>query len=137
MTGSPRRRKVRRRPTHPGELLREETIPAAVLTPSKVATRLGVSRGGINELLGECCSVNPDLAHRLVRAFNTTPEFWLRLQKAVDVWAPDQVRAGVEKQGTSTYFRLCRMTSSVATPPAMARPIRNFFFQLIPFFRSV
>ena len=80
------RTKTKRRPTHPGELLREETLPAAGLTPSELAAHLGVSRRGINELLREHRSVNPDLAHRLARVFNTTPEFWLRLQEAVDIW---------------------------------------------------
>jgi addiction module HigA family antidote len=65
--------KGKRRPTHPGELLREETLPAAGLTPTELAARLGVSRRGINELLQERRSVNPDLAHRLARVFNTTP----------------------------------------------------------------
>ena len=78
--------KPRRRPTHPGELLREETLPAAGLTSSELAARLGVSRRGINDLLRERRSVNPDLAHRLARVFKTTPEFWLRLQEAVDIW---------------------------------------------------
>lgn len=77
---------VRRRPTHPGELLREETLPAAGLTATELAARLRVSRRGINELLQERRAVNPDLAHRLARVFNTTPEFWLRLQEAVDIW---------------------------------------------------
>ena len=81
-----RHKKVRRKPTHPGMLLREETIPAAGLTTSELAARLGVSPRGINELLRERRSVNADLAHRLARVFNTTPEFWLRLQEAVDIW---------------------------------------------------
>jgi len=80
------RTKTERRPTHPGELLREETLPAAGLSPSELATRLGVSNRGISDLLRERRSVNPDLAHRLARVFNTTPEFWLRLQEAVDIW---------------------------------------------------
>ena len=74
-----------RRPTHPGELLREETLPAAGLTQSELATRLGVSRCAVRDLIHERRSVNPDLAHRLARVFDTTPEFWLRLQEAVDV----------------------------------------------------
>src|SRR6266850_4218238 len=78
--------KAKRRPTHPGELLREETLPAAGLTSSELAARLGVSRRGINALLNERRSVSPDLAHRLARVFKTTPEFWLRLQEAVDIW---------------------------------------------------
>ena len=75
-----------RRPTHPGQILREETLPAAGLTQSELATRLEVSRHTVNDLVHERRSVNPDLAHRLARVFDTTPEFWLRLQEAVDVW---------------------------------------------------
>jgi len=78
--------KSKRRPTHPGELLREETLPAAGLSASELATRMGVSTRGISDLLRERRSVTPDLAHRLARVFNTTPEFWLRLQEAVDIW---------------------------------------------------
>lgn len=78
--------KRKRRPTHPGELLREETLPAARLTQSDLADRLGVSRSTISALLRERGSVTPDLAHRLARLFGTTPEFWLRLQEAVDIW---------------------------------------------------
>lgn len=80
-----------RRPTHPGELLREETLPAAGLSQSELAARLGVSRRIVNDLVHERRSVNPDLAHRLARIFNTTPEFWLRLQEAVDIWETLQV----------------------------------------------
>jgi addiction module HigA family antidote len=75
-----------RRPTHPGELLREETLPAAGLSQSELAARLGVSRRIVNDLVHERRAINPDLAHRLARVFTTTPEFWLRLQEAVDVW---------------------------------------------------
>lgn len=78
--------KSKRRPTHPGELLREETLPAAGLTASELAARLGVSARGITALLNERRAVTPDLAHRLARVFKTTPEFWLRLQEAVDIW---------------------------------------------------
>jgi addiction module HigA family antidote len=75
-----------RRPTHPGELLREETLPTAGLTQSELATRLGVSRGVVSDLIHERKPINPDLAHRLARVLDTTPEFWLRLQEAIDVW---------------------------------------------------
>ena len=78
--------KAKRRPTHPGELLREETLPPAGLTPSELAARLGVSQRAINAILNERRAVTPDLAHRLARVFKTTPEFWLRLQEAVDIW---------------------------------------------------
>ena len=80
------RNNSKRRPTHPGELLREETLPAAGLTQSELAERLGVSRRTIGELNHERRAVTTDLAHRLSCVFNTTPEFWLRLQQAVDIW---------------------------------------------------
>ena len=80
------RNKTKRRPTHPGELLREETLPAVGLSQAELADRLGVSRRTVNDLVHERRSVNPDLGHRLARVFDTTPEFWLRLQEAVSVW---------------------------------------------------
>ena len=64
--------KMKRRPTHPGEILREETLPAARLTQSELASRLGVSRSTVSDLIHERRSVNPDLAHRLARVFDTT-----------------------------------------------------------------
>lgn len=77
---------MNRRPTHPAELLREETLPAAGLTQSELADRLRVSRRAIGDLIHERRAVTTDLAHRLSRVFNTTPEFWLRLQEAVDIY---------------------------------------------------
>ena len=82
--------KDKRRPTHPGELLREEKLPAAGLTRSEFASRLDVSRRIVSEVIHERRAVSPDLAHRLARVFNTTPEFWLRLQEAVDIWDTSQ-----------------------------------------------
>src|SRR5205814_6469606 len=73
-------------PTHPGELLRDEIMPAANLTQDKLATLLGVSRRTVNEIIREKRSLSADLAHRLARLFNTTPELWLGLQQDVDLW---------------------------------------------------
>ena len=82
-------------PTHPGELLREEIMPAVKLTQEQLAERLGVSRRTINEIVGEKRSVSADMAHRLARLFNTTPEFWLGLQQDVDLWQAQQESAAV------------------------------------------
>jgi antitoxin HigA-1 len=76
----------KRCPTHPGKLLREEILPAAELTQAELATRLGVSRRSISDLLRERRALTPDMAHRLARVFETTPEFWMNLQQAVDIW---------------------------------------------------
>ncbi|HMF55038.1 MAG TPA: HigA family addiction module antitoxin [Pyrinomonadaceae bacterium] len=76
----------KRRPTHPGELLRVEILPETGLTQSELARRLNISRRTLNEIINERRAVTPDVALRLARAFDTTPELWLNLQQAVDVW---------------------------------------------------
>src|SRR5260370_8297817 len=75
----------KRRPTHPGEILREDVLPAAGLTQDKLARLLGVSRRTVSEILHERRPVTTDMAHRLARAFGTSPEIWLGLQQAVDL----------------------------------------------------
>lgn len=74
------------RPTHPGEMLREDFLPDYDLTVSGLAEALGVSRQTINELLRERRAVSPEMALRLSRLFGNTPEFWLNAQGAVDLW---------------------------------------------------
>jgi len=79
-------RKMERRPTHPGEILREEFMPDYDLTVARLASALGVSRQTVNELLRERRAVSPEMALRLSRLFGNSPEFWLNLQRAVDLW---------------------------------------------------
>lgn len=76
----------KRRPTHPGEMLREEFLPGYGLSQTELAQIIGVSRRTINELCQERRGISANLAHRLARVFNTTPEVWLNLQTAVDLW---------------------------------------------------
>lgn len=79
-------REPRRKPTHPGELLREEVLPALKMTQTEFAKRLGVSRLSVSELLLEKRALSPDMAIRVGRLTNTTPESWLRMQEALDLW---------------------------------------------------
>lgn len=80
---APRRR---RRPTHPGEILREDFLPEYHLSVAQLATAIGVTRQTVNELLRERRALSPSMALRLSRLFGNTPEFWLNLQRAVDLW---------------------------------------------------
>lgn len=77
---------IRRRPTHPGELLREDFLPDYGLSVTALAKAIGVSRQSVNELLRERRSLSPEMALRLSRLFGNTPEFWLNAQRAVDLW---------------------------------------------------
>ena len=74
------------RPTHPGEMLREDFLPDYGLTVSSLAEAVGVSRQTINELLRGRRAMSPGMALRLARLFGNTPEFWLNAQRAVDLW---------------------------------------------------
>jgi addiction module HigA family antidote len=80
-TGS---RKIK--PTHPGEMLREDFMPDYGLTSTTLADKLGVSRQTVNELLNEHRAVSPPMALRLSRLFGNSPEFWLNAQLAVDLF---------------------------------------------------
>jgi len=77
---------MKRRPTHPGEVLREDFLPDYDLTVSSLAAALGVSRQTVNELLRERRALSPEMALRLSALFGNSPEFWLNLQRAVDLW---------------------------------------------------
>ena len=78
------------RPTHPGEMLREDFMPDSGLTVAGPAEALGVSRQTVNELLRGRRALSPEMALRLARLFGNTPEFWLNAQRAVDLWDATQ-----------------------------------------------
>ena len=74
------------RPTHPGEMLREDFVPDFGLTAAGLAKAVGVSRQTIHVLLLGQRALSPKMALRLARLFGNTPEFWLNAQRAVDLW---------------------------------------------------
>jgi len=80
----------RRRPTHPGEVLREDVLPALGITQTELAKRLMVSRVTVSEILLEKRALSPGMAVRIGRLTNTTPESWLAMQQAVDLWEVNQ-----------------------------------------------
>ena len=69
----PNKRERKVRPTHPGEMLREDYLPDYGLTVSTFAKALGVSRQTVNELLRERRSVSPEMALRLSGCLATRP----------------------------------------------------------------
>ena len=77
---------MKRKPTHPGEMLREDFLPDYGLSVSGLAADLGVSRQSVNELLRERRAVSPEMALRLARLFGNSPEFWINAQRSVDLW---------------------------------------------------
>ena len=86
-------RNPNRKPTHPGAILREDVLPALGITQTELANRIGVSRLTVSELLHEKRGLSADLAIRIGRLTSTTPESWLRMQEALDLWELSRKRA--------------------------------------------
>ena len=72
-------------PTHPGEVLREDVLPALAMPKTEIARRLGISRQTLYDILDEKQPVTPAMALRLGKFFGNGPEFWLNLQRDYDL----------------------------------------------------
>lgn len=77
-------------PAHPGELIREtlnglQEETGKKLTVEQVATGLGTTRKTLSAIINAKQSISPEMALRLSKAFNTTPEFWLHAQENYDL----------------------------------------------------
>ena len=73
-------------PPHPGEIVNYECLEPLGLTVTRAAEGLGVTRQALSELVNERTGVSVEMAIRLSRAFGSTPETWLRIQMAYDLW---------------------------------------------------
>lgn len=82
----PNTRERQTRPIHPGETLREDSIPDFGLSVSGLAKALCVSRQSVNELVRERRSIGPEMAFRLSRLFGNSSGSWLNAQRAVELW---------------------------------------------------
>ncbi len=78
--------KKERKPTHPGNILKEDYLTPLGISVTEMAQRLKVSRKTLSKIVNENSSVTPDMALRLSRVFKTTPDLWLNLQKKIDLW---------------------------------------------------
>ena len=75
----------RRKPTHPGEVLLEDVIKPLGITLTEAAQDLGISRKTLSELIHGKCGLSPEMAVRIAKATNTSPESWLAMQTKLDL----------------------------------------------------
>ncbi|MDE0661476.1 MAG: HigA family addiction module antidote protein [Gammaproteobacteria bacterium] len=75
-----------RNPPHPGGIVRRQCLEPLGLSVTRAAAHLGVSRQSLSELVNEHGGVSVDMAIRLSKAFGSTPEAWLGMQMAFDLW---------------------------------------------------
>ena len=73
-------------PPHPGGVVKRQCLEPLGLTVTRAAQGLGVTRQALSELVNERTGVSVDMAIRLSKAFGSTPETWLGMQMAYDLW---------------------------------------------------
>ncbi len=73
-------------PPHPGGIVKRQCLEPLGLSVTRAARGLGVTRQTLSELVNERTGVSVDMAMRLSKAFGSTPETWLGMQMAYDLW---------------------------------------------------
>jgi antitoxin HigA-1 len=89
----PVRRPVQSPPVHPGEILREDVLPALRLSVTEAARQLGVARQTLHRILAAKAAVTPEMAVRLGKFCGNGPGLWLRLQQTHDLWHAERLLA--------------------------------------------
>ena len=75
-----------RKPTHPGTVLLEDVMKPLNLSVTETARLLGVSRKALSEFINEKSSLSPEMAIRIGKATNTSPESWMNMQLKLTLW---------------------------------------------------
>ena len=78
--------KLNRKPSHPGEILKEEFMKPLGISQTQLAMDLDTSIKTINELINEKRNLSSELALKLSRYLGTSVELWLNLQNNYDVY---------------------------------------------------
>ena len=73
------------RPIHPGEMLREDILPAVGRPKTEIARLLGISRQTLYDILNERQPVTPTMALRLAKMFGGSAESWVNMQSNYDL----------------------------------------------------
>ena len=106
----PVKRPIKRPPVHPGEILREEVLPALKLSVSEAARRLGVSRQQLHRILACTHPITTEMALRIGKFAGNGPGLWLQMQQAHDLWRAKQRMAAelskIEPAGNNCHITL-------------------------------
>lgn len=73
-------------PPHPGGIVRRQCLEPLGLSVTRAAEGLGVTRQALSDLVNEKAGISTEMAIRLSKAFGSTPEAWLGMQMAYDLW---------------------------------------------------
>jgi|SRR6056297_2507631 len=84
------KRPLKRAPTHPGEILREDVLINLGLSVSEAARKLRVSRQQLHRILACTHPITIEMALRIGKFVGNGPGIWLRMQQAHDLWQAEQ-----------------------------------------------
>lgn len=86
----------KRSPTHPGEILKADFLQPLGISQLEFAQHLGWTYARLNEIINGKRGVSADSALSFAEALNTTPEFWLNLQRNFDLWNAKQAHRRIK-----------------------------------------
>src|ERR1700747_573815 len=78
------------RPMHPGEMLREDVLPALGKSKAEIARLLGISRQTLYDIIAEKQAGDPGMARRLDKLCGNGPDLWINFQRAHDLVIPER-----------------------------------------------
>jgi addiction module HigA family antidote len=73
-------------PPHPGLIVRRQCLTPLALSVTEAAKALGVTRQALSDLVNVKAGVSVEMAIRLSKGFGSSPEMWLGMQTAYDLW---------------------------------------------------
>ena len=73
-------------PPHPGGIVLRQCLEPLGLTVTAAARGLGVTRQALSDVVNEKAAISVEMAIRLSKAFGSTPDTWLGMQTAHDLW---------------------------------------------------
>ena len=94
----PVNRPPERPPVHPGEILKEDVLPALRLSVSEAARQLRISRQTLHRILKGSHGITPEMAVRLGKFCGNGPGLWLRMQQSYDLWQANEKLADELRQ---------------------------------------
>ena len=99
-----------RNPPHPGGIVRRQCLDPLDLSVTEAAKGLGVTRQALSDLVNGKAGISIDMAIRLSKAFGSSPETWLGMQMAYDLWQARSLKV--------RHFKAAWQSSSPPGPPA-------------------
>lgn len=98
----------KRKPVMPGYVFKTEFLEELKLSQQAAAELMGVSRKTVNELVNDKQSFTVDISLVLEKVFGTPPEFWLNLQRQVDLWEAVNSKRTKERVAKATKYKIHR-----------------------------